>query len=146
MASGEQERDFLEVVQGYLDRGEVYKKAEDFVSKLTLCPRCRGGKSQTHLLKETLFRMTTLVKRKLAEQKNEKVLQAWLRTVARGLDTFQVVNREWICENVWRLPDPPKPKEQDYDPARTERYQSFSRDGNDRSRIAGHHRRGGNGD
>ena len=72
MASGDQEREFLEVVQGNLDRGEVYKKVEDFVSKLILCQRCRGGKSQTHLLKETPFRMSTLVKRKLAEQRNKK--------------------------------------------------------------------------
>ena len=32
-----------------------------------------------------------------------------------------MVNREWICENVWRLPYLPKPKEQDYDPAKGRR-------------------------
>lgn len=60
------------ILCGYLDRGEVYKQPTEFVSKLALCPRCRGGKEQTQVLKDTLLRMTALVKRKLDEQRNKK--------------------------------------------------------------------------
>ena len=65
--------------------------------------------------------MATPVEGTLAEQRNKTVLQAWFKTVARDLETFQVVIREWICENVWRLPDLPKPKEQYYGPAKGRR-------------------------
>ena len=109
MASG----DFLDTVQGYLDRGEMYKKPVEFVAKLALCPSLIG---KGQILKDTFLRMTALVKRKLGQQRNKKTLQTWLKTVSKDLDTYQEVSREWISENVWKLPALPVPKEQVYDP------------------------------
>lgn len=121
MASSQQQRDFLDEVQGYLDRGEVFKPAEDFVQKLSLCQRCRGGASQREVLKDTISRMASLVQDKLETQRNKKILQGWLKTVAKDLDTFQIVSRDWIQNHIWKLPDLPKLKEQDYDPMKGRR-------------------------
>ena len=117
MASSEQQGDFLDIVQGYLDRGEIFKPVEEFVTKLTLCKRCIGGARQKDVLKVTLSRMASLVKDKLATQRNKKNLQGWLKTVAKDLDTFQIVSRDWISEHIWKLPELPKPRqEEEYDP------------------------------
>lgn len=111
-----QTRDFVDVVQGFLDRGEVFQPANKFVSELSLCPRVRGGPDQRNLLKDLLFRMASLVKETMAARRNRKRLQEWLRTVAKDLDTFQIVSRDWINQHVWDLGALPKPKEQNYDP------------------------------
>ena len=50
------------MVQGYLDQGDIYKKPEEFVTKLALCPRLRAN---GQILTETILRMTALDKRKL---------------------------------------------------------------------------------
>lgn len=121
MAFSQQQRDFLDEVQGYLDRGEVFKPVEDFVKKLSLCQRCRGGARQREVLKDTISRMASLVQNKLETQRNKKILQGWLKTVAKDLDTFQIVSRDWIQTHIWKLPDLPKLKEQDYDPMKGRR-------------------------
>ena len=122
MASSEQQGDFLDIVQGYLDRGEIFKPVEEFVTKLTLCKRCIGGARQKDVLKDTLSRMASLVKDKLATQRNKKNLQGWLKTVAKDLDTFQIVSRDWISEHIWKLPELPKPRqEEEYDPMKGRR-------------------------
>ena len=108
----------MDTVQGYLDRGEIYKKPGEFVAKLALCPSLIG---KGQILKDTILRMTALVKRKLDQQRNKKTLQIWLKTVSNDLDTYQVVSREWISEKFWKLPALPVPKEQVYDPTRGKR-------------------------
>ena len=65
MASG----DFRDIVQGYLDRGEIYKKPKEFVAKLALCPSLIG---KGQILKDIILRMTALVKRKLDQQRNKQ--------------------------------------------------------------------------
>lgn len=116
MAARQSTRDFVDVVEGYLDRGEVYQPAEKFVSELSLCQRCRGGPDQMKLLRDLISRMASLVREKMANQRNRKRLQEWRRKVAKDLDTFQIVSRDWINHHVWDLGALPKSKEQNYDP------------------------------
>ena len=61
MASSEQQGDFLDIVQGYLGRGEIFKPVKEFVTKLTLCKRCIRGARQKYVLKDTLSRMASLI-------------------------------------------------------------------------------------
>lgn len=123
MASSIQQKDFLSTVEEYLDRGEVYKSAEVFVKELALCPRCMGGKQQLEVLEKTLFRMVSLVKAKLDEpgRRNKSFFQSWLKKAAQAMVLYQVISREWICANVWKLPDLPQRKEQEYDPTKGHR-------------------------
>lgn len=116
MAARQSTRDFVDVVEGYLDRGEVYQPAEKFVSELSLCQRCRGGPDQMKLLRDLISRMASLVREKMANQRNRKRLQEWRRKVAKDLDTFQIVSRDWINHHVWDLGALPKSMEQNYDP------------------------------
>ena len=120
MASSSQPKDFLSTVEEFLDRGQVYRPPDEFVKQLALCPRCIGGKDQCKVLEETLLRMTSLVKFRLNEpgRRNVTSFLAWLKNAAKAMELYQVINREWICENVWKLPDLPQRKEQDYDPSR----------------------------
>ena len=98
----------------------MYRPPDEFVKQLALCPRCIGGKDQCKVLEETLLRMTSLVKSRLNEpgRRNVTSFLAWLKNAAKAMELYQVISREWICENVWKLPDLPQRKEQDYDPTR----------------------------
>lgn len=120
MASSSQPKDFLSTVEKYLDRDEVYRSPEEFVKQLALCPRCIDGKDQCKVFEETLLRMTSLVRSKLNEpgRRNVSSFQAWLKNAAKAMELYQVISREWICENVWKLPDLPKRREQEYDPTK----------------------------
>ena len=120
MASSSQPKDFLSTVEEFLDRGQVYRPPDEFVKQLALCPRCIGGKDQCKVLEATLLRMTSLVKSRLNEpgRRNVTSFLAWLKNAAKAMELYQVISREWICENVWKLPDLPQRKEQDYDPTR----------------------------
>lgn len=109
-------RDFQDVVDLYLERGEVYKPAEEFISKISLCPRYIGGGDKSKQLLQVILRMVNLVKEKEANARNKKSWKGWLKEAARALETYQVVNREWISRNVHVLPDLPVRKEQQYDP------------------------------
>ena len=120
MASSSQPKDFLSTVEEFLDRGQVYRPPDEFVKQLALCLRCIGGKDQCKVLEETLLRMTSLVKSRLNEpgRRNVTSFLAWLKNAAKAMELYQVISREWICENVWKLPYLPQRKEQDYDPTR----------------------------
>ena len=66
MAHKGQAGDFKEVIDSYLERGQVYKPAEKFISKLVLCRRYIGGGEKTKALLKDMLRMVSLVKEKLA--------------------------------------------------------------------------------
>ena len=67
--------------------------------------------------------MVSLVKRKLGEpgRRNKLMFQNWLKGAAKALNNYQVISREWICANIWQLQDPPKKKEQEYNPSKGRR-------------------------
>ena len=123
-SASSQPRDFLSTVEEeYLRMDRVYRPPDSFVEQLALCPRCMGGKQQLKVLEETLLKMVSLVKRKLEEPgiRNKSMFQNWLKGAAKALNNYQVIGREWICANVWQLQDPPKKKEQEYNPSKGRR-------------------------
>lgn len=89
----------------YLAKGEVYKPAEEFLSKISLCLRYIEGKSKDLL--PAILRMVNLVKQKEATARNKKTWKVWLKEAARALEAYQVVDRGWISQNVQALPERP---------------------------------------
>ena len=57
--------------------------------------------------------------------RNKTALVGWLKAAAKALNDYQVISREWICDNVWELPALPQPKEQDYDSTKGRRDYRF---------------------
>ncbi|XP_053388094.1 uncharacterized protein LOC128551306 [Mercenaria mercenaria] len=113
-------KDFLTTVEEHLERGHVYFSADDFVKNLSLCPRL-AGREKAELLLNTLLKMVKLAKEKKDATRNKRRLTQWLKEAAHSMLTFQVANRDWISNNVWKLPDLPKPVEQVYDPTKGKR-------------------------
>ena len=107
--------DFQEEVDSYLKRGQVFKPAGEFIERLTLCPRYFGSGKVQGLL-PAIEQMVDLVKMKLSTSTNKKSWQCWLKEAANALEAYQVVDREWISENVRSLPARPVPKVQSYEP------------------------------
>jgi hypothetical protein len=112
-------KDFLEEVEDLLKREQIYKDVDNFITKLALCPRCKGGPEQTRELRNTIHRMVQLVTRKMdssTSTRTKKIHRSWLQRAAKALEVYQVVDRDWINANVCKLPDRPAPRVQDYDP------------------------------
>ena len=120
-------QDFLAIVEEYLSRDQIYRPADEFVMKLALSPHLIGGPEKKQHLQDTLLRMVAVVKSKLNEpgRRNKTALVGWLKAAAKALNDYQVISREWICDNVWELPALPQPKEQDYDSTKGRRDYRF---------------------
>ena len=120
-------QDFLAIVEEYLSRDQIYRPADEFVMKLALSPHFIGGPEKKQHLQDTLLRMVAVVKSKLNEpgRRNKTALVGWLKAAAKALNDYQVISREWICDNVWELPALPQPKEQDYDSTKGRRDYRF---------------------
>lgn len=80
----------------------MYKPAEEFVSKMSLCPHYIGVGKSKHLL-PAILRMVNLVKQKEATASNKKSWRQWLKEAARALEAYQVADRGWISKNVQTL-------------------------------------------
>ena len=72
---------------------------------------------------DKILEMVQLVKGRSSEKgrRGGKFSTSWLKEAARSLETYQLVGRDWICQNVWELPPLPTPKPQDYDPEKGRR-------------------------
>ena len=76
--------------------------------KSSLSPQLIG---KSTLLLNYVVKMVSLVKAKLSNMRNKNALQSWLRSAANIMLTLQIADRQWISDNVWKLPTPPKPVE-----------------------------------
>ncbi|KAH3707522.1 hypothetical protein DPMN_066930 [Dreissena polymorpha] len=62
--------------------------------------------------------MVSLAKTQKTKTKGK---EDWLKNLSRSLDAYQIVDREWIHENVFPLPQRPKKREQEYNPGARQR-------------------------
>ena len=109
-------KDFQDVVDEFLEKDRVYKPADEFVERLSLCPRYIGGLEKSKMLLDSLMKMVNLVKKKYESSRNKKSHQAWLKLAANTMNTCCLANRDWIEKNVWKLPALPVREVQEYDP------------------------------
>ncbi|KAH3804562.1 hypothetical protein DPMN_132849 [Dreissena polymorpha] len=78
---------------------------------------CCGGRQEVEgMLGVVDSQMVSIVKAQSnkPEWQNTKNYTAWLKDAARSLEMCQLVDRGWISSNIWRLPELPLSKEQDY--------------------------------
>jgi TatD DNase family protein len=104
---------FIKEVEALLSQGILYKSPDKFALGIGLA-MAQDREGALRLLEG----MVSLAKTQKTKTKGK---EDWLKNLSRSLDTYQIVDREWIHENVFPLPQRPKKREQEYNPGAGQR-------------------------